>query len=157
MKTFLLNIILALVWGAFSGSFTFTNFALGFLFGYFVLWMVQPMMEPSNYFKKFTSILGLFFHFLYELVHSSTKVAFDALTPKLHARPGVIGVPIGFRTDWEIVLLANLISLTPGTLTLDISEDKKIMYIHVLYINDIEEERIKIKNGMERRLMKILR
>jgi multicomponent Na+:H+ antiporter subunit E len=74
-------------------------------------------------------------------------------------RPGIIAIPLDARTDLEITLLANLITLTPGTLSLDVSADRRVLYIHVMYIDndDIEAVRRNIKDGFERRVLEGLR
>ena len=72
-------------------------------------------------------------------------------------RPGVIGIPLDAKTDLEITMLANVISLTPGTLSLDVSPDRKTLYIHAMYVVDPDELRREIKDGLERRLMELLR
>jgi multicomponent Na+:H+ antiporter subunit E len=72
-------------------------------------------------------------------------------------RPGVIGVPLDAKTDLEITLLSILVTLTPGTLSIDVSADKRVLYIHFLDIEDVEEARRNIKNGLERQLLEVLR
>ena len=53
--------------------------------------------------------------------------------------------------------MANLISLTPGTLSLDLSEDRKLLYIHVMFLDDIEHTRRQIKQGLEKRVLEVMR
>ena len=67
------------------------------------------------------------------------------------------GLPLDARTDAEIMLVANLISLTPGTLSLDLSEDRKLLYIHVMFLDDIEQTRRQIKEGLEKRVLEVMR
>jgi multicomponent Na+:H+ antiporter subunit E len=69
----------------------------------------------------------------------------------------VIGVPLAARTDLEITVLSSMISLTPGTLSLDVSADRKMLYIHAMYLDDVEAARRKIKDGFERRVLEVLR
>jgi multicomponent Na+:H+ antiporter subunit E len=97
--------------------------------------------------------------FLWELLLANLRVAYDVLTPPLHMRPGIVAIPLDVETDAEITLLANLITLTPGTLSLDISGDRKVLYIHAMYIDDgdIEGVRRHIKRGFERRVMEVMR
>jgi multicomponent Na+:H+ antiporter subunit E len=73
--------------------------------------------------------------------------------------PGVIGIPLDARTDVEIALLANLITLTPGSVSLDLSEDRRVLYIHAMYIDgrDVEAYRRSVKEGLERRVLELLR
>jgi multicomponent Na+:H+ antiporter subunit E len=61
------------------------------------------------------------------------------------------------RTDLEITLVANLVSLTPGTLSLDVSDDRRTLYVHVMFMDDIEAVRGAIKDGIERRVLEVLR
>ncbi|MGD9115245.1 MAG: Na+/H+ antiporter subunit E, partial [Desulfobacterales bacterium] len=65
--------------------------------------------------------------------------------------------PLDARTDVEIMLVANLISLTPGTLSLDLSDDGRVLYIHVMFLDDIEKTRQQIKQGLERRVLEVMR
>lgn len=81
------------------------------------------------------------------------------LAPESYICPGVIAVPLDARTDVEITLLANLITLTPGSVSLDLSEDKRVLYVHAMYIDggDVEAYRRAIKDGLERRVLELLR
>jgi multicomponent Na+:H+ antiporter subunit E len=157
MTLFLLNVALAIVWQAVTGSFSLSGLLVGFAVGYGVLWIGRPMYGDSPYFRKLWRGVGFFFYFLKELLMSSLRVAFDVITPPIYARPGVIEVPIEAKTDLEITLLANLISLTPGTLTLDVSPDRKSLYVHAMFIDDPDHIRAVIRNGMERRLLELTR
>lgn len=73
--------------------------------------------------------------------------------------PGVVAIPLDARTDAEIALLANLITLTPGSVALDLSEDRRVLYVHAMYIDggDVEAYRRSIKEGLERRVLELLR
>ena len=72
-------------------------------------------------------------------------------------KPGIVAIPLDAKTDLEITFLANLITLTPGTLSLDCSEDRKTLYIHSMYIDDLEKFRAEIKNTLEKRLLEVMR
>jgi len=72
-------------------------------------------------------------------------------------RPGIVAVPLEARSDIEITLFANLLTLTPGTLSLDVSSDKKVIYVHALYVDDAGSFRREIKEGLEKRLLEVLR
>lgn len=106
-------------------------------------------------YRIFYAIL-FFFYILFELVMSTFKVAKVTLSPRLKIRPGVIAVPIPGDTDVEIMLLANLITLTPGTLSLDVSSDKKVLYVHSIDIDHPDKLRTEIKANLERRIRKII-
>ena len=71
-------------------------------------------------------------------------------------RSGIIGVPLDAPTDLEITTLANLISLTPGTLSLDVSTDRKTLYVHAIEMEDAEQLKKSLKRTFEQRIMRAL-
>ncbi len=81
------------------------------------------------------------------------------MAPVSYVCPGVIAIPLDAHTDAEITLLANLITLTPGSVSLDLSEDRRVLYVHAMYIDggDVEAYRRAIKEGLERRVLELLR
>ena len=127
--------------------------------GYVALFVAQPIMGPSNYFKRIQRTAGFAAFYIRELVLANLRVASDVLTPNPRIRPGVLAIPLEANTDAEITLLANLITLTPGSVSLDLSEDKRVLYVHSMYIDggDVEAYRRSIKEGLERRVLELLR
>lgn len=82
------------------------------------------------------------------------------LRPKLRQNisPAIVAVPLDVEGDFSVTLLANVISLTPGTLTLDVSDDKRVLYIHSMYGGDDPDAvRREIKSGLERRVLEVTR
>jgi multicomponent Na+:H+ antiporter subunit E len=151
------NMLLALAWVATTGVFTFNNLGLGFIIGFLVLFFTRRIVGAPKYFLKVRQVIGLILFFLWELVLANIRVAYDVLTPVHFMRPGIIAIPLDARTDAEITILSNLITLTPGTLSLDISADRKVLYMHAMYIDDIESTRRKIKDGFEKRVLEVMR
>jgi multicomponent Na+:H+ antiporter subunit E len=92
-----------------------------------------------------------------ELVIANIRLAYDIVTPRFHMTAGIVEVPLETRKDTEIVLLANLLSLTPGTLTLDLSPSKDRLYVHVMYLEDAEAFRRMVTTEYERRVTELLR
>lgn len=153
-----INIVLTLVWAALLGSIDFATIATGFFVSYNVLWLVYRSRDGNNnYFSKPPKVIGFFLYYIKELVKSNLIIAADILTPSHHMKPGVVAIPIRAKTDFEITLLANLITMTPGTLSLDVSEDRKTLYVHAMYIHDLDALRRDITENMERRVLEILR
>lgn len=150
MNTFGLNIILAISWVAFTGSVSLMGLVTGFVIGYGALWLIQPLIGTSTYFQRVTAWVKLVVMFHYELIVSSLEVAFDILTPRHRSRPAIIEVPLDVKTDTGILLVTNLISLTPGTLSLDVSEDRKTLLVHAMFADDPDALRKSLKDGMER-------
>jgi multicomponent Na+:H+ antiporter subunit E len=155
MSRFLLNLLLALAWGALTGQLTTSNLIAGFLLGYVLLRMTQGTMGPSTYFVKVRRTLSFAAFFLWELVKSNLRVTYEIVTPMHLMHPGVVAVPLDVRTDTQITLLANLITLTPGSLVIDISPDRRLLFVHGMYIDDPDEFRREIKEGFERRVLEV--
>lgn len=156
-KKFLVNIMLMLVWVALSGDFTFANFLFGFLLGFMALWMGDRKHTGKRYFKFLPNLISFVLFFLYELIKANIQVAYEVMTPTLYMQPGIVKVPLDANTDLEITILANLISLTPGTLSLDVSESGDVLYIHTMYVRDKEQFIHGIKNGFERKVLELIR
>ncbi len=152
---FLSNILLTFIWVSITGDFQFSNYVFGFLLSFAILFIITR--GNAKYFKVIPKLIFFIFFFLFELIKANLQVAFDVITPKFYMKPGIVKVPLDAETNLEITLLANLITLTPGTLSLDVSDDRKVLYVHAMYINDREKFIKSIKNGFERRLLEILR
>jgi multicomponent Na+:H+ antiporter subunit E len=157
MKHFLMNLLLSFIWVALTGSMYYSNFLFGFLLGFFILWVMNRQEEDRRYFNKVPKTIGFIFYFLYEMLAANVQVAYDVITPNYFFKPGIIRYPLEAKTDIEINLLSTIISMTPGTLILDISEDKRSLFIHVMYLKDRKQFIAQIKKGFEHRLLEILR
>lgn len=156
-KLLLVNLILTLVWVALTGSFVFMNFVFGYALAFFILWLINKDSEDRKYFRLIPSIISFFIYFIYELIKANIQVAYDVVTPTFYMTPGIVSVPLDVKTDLEITILANVISLTPGTLSLDVSNDRKVLYVHSMYIKDKDDFINSIKNGFEKKLLNITR
>ena len=156
-SVFLVNILLALAWGAVSGSFSELNLIFGFVLGMLVLFLVREQIGTLSYISRAKRVISLMALFFYELVLSSIKVAKIAIKPSLKIEPGFFSYELKTDQDAEITLLANLITLTPGTMSVDVSKDKKTLYIHALNIDDVEAMREDIATGFERKIMEAFR
>jgi len=154
---FLMNILLSFIWVALTGKFLYSNLAFGFLLSYVIIWIMTRGQSKVTYFRRVPQVIGFMLFFIKELIKANIEVAYDVITPRDHMKPGIIGIPLDAKSDLEITLLSNFITLTPGTLGLDVSTDRKTMYIHAMYIEDKQDFINTIKNGFERRLLEILR
>lgn len=157
MNVFLANLLLAIAWYAAVGRGGVSELMFGFAVGYLVLWWLKPLLGPTVYFNKLPRVFMFLVFFIKELVLSTLRVAYDVVTPAANRHPGVIGIPLDAKTDFEIVTLASLVTLTPGSLGLDISDDKRMLYIHSMFAEDPDEVRRHIKEGYEARVIDLLR
>ncbi|KEQ05254.1 Na+/H+ antiporter subunit E [Pseudorhizobium pelagicum] len=157
MTTYVFNVIFAVIWVAITGSATLLNLVFGFFLASLALWIVRGEMGGPGYWRRVNRIISLVLLFLKELARSAFRVAVLVLSPRLVVKPGIFAFPLTVERDFEITLLANLITLTPGTLSVDVSEDCKTLYVHALDCSDPEAARRDIAEGFERKILEAFR
>jgi multicomponent Na+:H+ antiporter subunit E len=101
--------------------------------------------------------LALILLFLKELILSALRVAWLAVQPRITIRPAIVAYPLTVTTDAQITLLANMITLTPGTLSVDVSDDRKWLYVHAIDIESKEALIGSIAAGFETRILRVTR
>ena len=156
MSLLVWNLVLAGTWMAMT-ELSGTNLLIGFALGYFVLWISPGVNRRTRYFQRVGQGLRFAGFFLKELAVATARITYDVLTPTPYMNPAVIGVPLDVETDAEIAMLAIVVTLTPGSLALDVSSDRKTLYVHAMYMTDPETVRRDIKRGFERRILELLR
>lgn len=157
MSLLLVNLLLMLAWGAMTGSFTEVNLIFGFALGFFAIWLIREQIGTGGYFGRSLRVFSLFALFLKELAMSAVRVALIVMRPNLDVHPGIFAFELTIDRDFEIALLANLITLTPGTLSVDVSADRKFLYVHALDCSDIEAAKKDIAEGFERKILEAFR
>lgn len=151
-----LNITLAFTWCLLQNEISLHQFLIGYLVGIGVmLFFPRSFHQESRYIRKVLMGLRLLGFFIKELVVANIDVVKQVLSPRLNVRSGILAYPLEVQHDILITLLANMITLTPGTLSVEVSPDRRLLFIHFLDIEDIEEEKQKIKDGFERYLLLI--
>ncbi|SDY50189.1 multicomponent Na+:H+ antiporter subunit E [Evansella caseinilytica] len=151
----LLNIGIAIIWMFFRNDFSGLEFFLGYVVGIILLFALRRFLVFDFYMRRVYAIVKLILLFNYKLVLSNIDVIKIVLSPKLDIEPGIIAVPTALKTEWEVTLLASLISLTPGTLSMDFSEDGKTIYVHSIHVPDKEEAIKEIHDSFERAILEV--
>jgi len=152
------NLLLALAWAALQGDFSLRTLVTGLVLGYLILVALVGggVLGPSPYVGRVHRVIGLGAYFFWQLVKANVRLALDVVTPDYHMKPGIIALPLDATTNGEILLLSMLINTTPGSVALDVSPDRKILYVHVMYMDTPDAARAEIKNGFERRVLGVL-
>lgn len=153
----IIHLILALLWATMTGAFTLGNVCIGLFIGWAILYAAQPVLGASAYLRRIRASISLIGFVLFELVVANARVAAAVILPGRYLRPGVVAVPLEARTDLEIALLSNTITLTPGTFTLELSEGRDVLYVHALNLDSAEALIEEIKSNYERRVLEVLR
>jgi multicomponent Na+:H+ antiporter subunit E len=150
---FLGSILLALAWAALQGDITLANLLVGYAVGYVILALLaRGGVMPSTMASRTAHAVGLAGFFVRELLLANVRVAADVLRPGTGIRPAVVAIPLDVTSDGEILLLSMLINITPGSVTIDLSEDRRTLYVHVMHMTSAEATRREIKEGFERRV-----
>ena len=149
--------ILALVWAAITGSFSGLNLLFGGLVGGAAVLLLRKSLGNHGHVRRVRRALSLLGLFLYELMASAVRVALVVLRPDMSKvmQPAIVAVPLSVKSDLEITILANLITLTPGTLSVDLSPDRSVLYVHALNMGDREAMIAEIKNGFEKKVLEV--
>ncbi len=158
MRLFFYNILLTLNWILLTGHLTFVNIISGFIVGYCLLLLLRPIFTSAGYFVKVHRAIAFIVFFFWKLVTANLHVVWLVLFKANHQlTPAIVAIPLAAKTEAEIALLANLISLTPGTLSLDVSTDRQVLYIHAIDVKDVEMLQRELINGLEARLLEVMR
>ncbi|MBD3222336.1 Na+/H+ antiporter subunit E [bacterium] len=155
MIELLVHVLLTLAWLLLTGSFGTENIVLGVVLSYLMLALAVGRGEQRGYVQRLPAAVRLFGYFLVELIKANAQVAWEMIDPRHTMSPGVVEVPLDLKTPFAITLLSNLITLTPGTLTMEVSDDHTRLYVHGMYVTDPDRFRAEIKQGFERRVKEV--
>lgn len=137
-----LGLWLVLVWVALWGDLTAANVVGGALVAAVALAMFPTAGPRRGFTLRPLHALHFLGYFLAKLVEANAVVAWEVLTPNNErVREGVVAVPVTGASDAVVTTLANAISLTPGTLTLEVRRDPTVLFVHVLHLRSVEQTR----------------
>ena len=151
----LLNFSIAVVWMLLNTSFKASTFIIGYLIGMIAIVIMRRYFKDKLYLYRIWALIKLNLIFFRELRLSNIDVLKIVLRPKMDIKPSVFAYPTELEHDWEITLLSNLITLTPGTLVLHVSDDQRTLYIHAIDVEDVNEEIDSIKNSFEKAIKEV--
>jgi multicomponent Na+:H+ antiporter subunit E len=150
----LANLLLALAWVGLNGRFTLDSLITGTVLGRVVLLVLsRGGVLPYGEVRRFERALSLFGYLLLQIILANIRLAKDVVSVRHRMHPGVIQLPLTITTDSEILLLAAMINITPGSVALDVARDRRSMFVHVMHITTVEEAKREIKDGFERRIL----
>jgi multicomponent Na+:H+ antiporter subunit E len=162
MRIVMFLILLATMWVALLERINVYSFLSGLLLGGALLIVVWPSW-PREYFlrhgfspRQVLDLANYLYHLWRELILSSLTVAWIVLSFRRQLRPAILAIPTVTLGDLEDTLLANSITLLPGTLALDYSADRVRLYVHFLDIDSPDQARQTIRDQIERYIIKVL-
>lgn len=144
--------LLALAWMALTGDWSLPALVFSCGLGWLLLRLVRPLGGEGFRRVRLARLPGFLLYFLKEVVVANLKVAATVIAPRGRLRPAIVAVPLTLDREAEVALLANLITLTPGTLSLDVSPDRRTLYVHAMAVTSPDDLRREIQGGFERRI-----
>ncbi len=155
LALFFVNLGLTILWHLFLPAWGALDYLIGFVVGALVLSIYErPYGQRLYWLLSFLLFVGK------EIVVSNVTLAGLILRPAPQLSPGIVAIPLAVTSDLEITILATIITLTPGTLSLDLGQDaqgQRVLYVHSLTVADPETLRRNIKDTFERKLLRVTR
>jgi multicomponent Na+:H+ antiporter subunit E len=151
------NLLIAFAWATVSGQYSAANLVLGFVAGFIALGAFSEVYTDNRYHRRTYAVFGLALYFVWDLLVSTWQVATAVIFRHHMGRSRFVSMPLDVESDFGIMLTANLISLTPGTLSVDVAEDRKSLLIHAMFADDPDDLVAGIKHGLERRIIEVVR
>jgi multicomponent Na+:H+ antiporter subunit E len=156
MIYFVLNLLIALAWLGFTAEFSVSNLLAGYLMGYVALWIAPHPVGTGRYFRKVGSTIEFVLFFIVEVTYATARIAFEIVTPTHHMNPAIVAIPLDTKSRLQTAVLASLITLTPGSFSIEISDDERTLFVHTMYLESPESFRQEIKDKFERRVINLL-
>jgi len=156
---FLLNLFIAFLWVLLKDEdvLHFQTLVTGFIIGSFIVYMMRRFFGGRFYLHRLISIIKLIFIFISETLQSSVVVIKHILSPKITIEPGIFSYKTILRGDWEVTTLALLLTLTPGSVVMEVNEQGDVFYIHAMDIKRYKGDLEKSLKKFEKAIMEVTR
>lgn len=155
MTLFLLNIMLAVLWCFTWGSFSFYTLVSGFVLAYVLLGIYSRATTMEGYGARARDLIRFIAYFIRVLFVANLQIAYEILTPGLGVAPRIVRFDVTGLTAVQRTMLANLINLTPGTLLVDMSPDRRTFYVHCMYARDYDDAIRQLTDLKQRLVMEV--
>ncbi|MBP1996950.1 Na+/H+ antiporter subunit E [Paenibacillus eucommiae] len=153
----LLNLLIAFVWMLLNESWNVVVFGIGYSIGFIIILLMRRFFPERFYGRKIISIIKLFSLFIIELFKSSFVVFLQVTRPKLNIQPGIFRSETVLKTNWEITMLTTLLTLTPGSVVMEIDPKAGVMFIHAMDVTEFRNGFIKTKQKFEKAIIEVMR
>jgi len=161
---FVAFVCLWLTWIALTGSLDFQELGVGAIVAAFVAVVSYELLFRGGMREKFEPkrwgyALAYLPAYIWAELKAHASVIYCILHPRMPIKPGIVRVPTELKSDFGITGLANAITMTPGTLSVDVNEEKSALYVHWIDVKAIEPEETsrQIARPFERFLRRIFR
>ncbi|WP_077326538.1 Na+/H+ antiporter subunit E [Virgibacillus siamensis] len=156
---FLLNLSIAFLWMMFKdeADLKFTTFVTGYLIGIAIMFVMHRFFGERFYLQRFFAVVKLVFIFTSELLQSSIHTLKHILRPKIKIKPGIFKYETELRGEWEVPVLGLLLTLTPGSVVMEVTPEGDAFYIHAMDVEESKEMLLKSLSKFEKAIMEVTR
>ncbi|MGJ9459067.1 Na+/H+ antiporter subunit E [Oceanobacillus sp. CF4.6] len=156
---FLLNVFVAVLWTLISDEdeLKFTTLVMGYLVGIVIVFLMHRFFGDRFYLNRFFALIKLVFIFNVELFQSTVLVLRHILSPKIRIKPGIFKYETVLRGEWEITTLALLLTLTPGSVVIQVTPEGDAFYIHAMDVEESKDMLLRSLGKFERAIMGVMR
>lgn len=148
-----LFVLLIVVWLMLTMKWTLPNLILGVMMSLIAIAVTRPTNVALRAYRLFV----LSSYFVWEVLAANARICFAILRPRLNLQPAIVAVPVEELTHQELMALATFVTLTPGTLSVDVSPDQSTLYIHTYHLEDADQFRYDVKLKIQRRIQEVFR
>ncbi|MFS0614698.1 Na+/H+ antiporter subunit E [Lederbergia ruris] len=156
---FIMNLFIAFLWMLLTDEdeFRLSTFFAGYLVGILIVFLMQRFFKKQFYLQRIYYVVKLIFIFNSELFQSAFLVMKHILSPKIDIQPGIFTYKTELKSDWEVTTLSMLLTLTPGSVVMEISPEGDTLYIHALDIERYKDFLLRSLGKFEKAIMEVTR
>ncbi|GIN92407.1 putative antiporter subunit mnhE2 [Siminovitchia terrae] len=156
---FILNLFIAFLWMVLNDEdeLRFSTFFIGFLAGIVIVFLTHRFFGQQFYLQRFYYVIKLICIFNWELFLSAFLVMKHIVSRKVDVKPGIFSYKTELKTDWEVTTLAMLLTLTPGSVVMEVSPEGNVFYIHALDIERYKDTLLRSLGKFEKAIMEVTR
>jgi multisubunit Na+/H+ antiporter MnhE subunit len=158
MKSFALNLLIAVIWLLLNAEPSVGVFVLGFLLGFVLLALFRGVLGSGDYIRRIYALGRFLLVFASEFLAANLNMVWIVLfRAKESLDPNFMTYDVTGLKPFEILLLSYCISLTPGSTTVEVSDDFKTLVLHTLDVRDAEAVRARLDRVLKRGLLSFTR
>lgn len=155
---FILNLFIALLWTLLNEEvFRFPTFVSGFIVGIVIVFWMRRFFGGRFYLHRFYSVIKLILIFISETLKSAIVVIKQVLSPKIKIEPGIFKYETILKGEWEVPTLALLLTLTPGSVVMEVSPEGNVFYIHAMDLKRTKSDLKRSLKKFEKAIMEVSR
>ncbi len=156
---FLLNLFITLLWVLLKDEevLRIQTVTTGFIIGSFIVFLMRRFFGGRFYLHRLLSVIKLIFIFISEMIKSSITVIKHILSPKINVQPGIFKYKTILEGDWEVTTLALLLTLTPGSVVMEVNEEGNVFYVHAMDIKRYQADLERSLGVFEKAIMEVTR